>query len=263
MPKMWRTPSALSSSMTARPAPISLTSVLPRASAILESRALHARLHVADPLAITRDLDLVALFHPVADGLDPAEAEPEVRQASGVPVDQRASRRGGDARLLLVGWTADRQHLGPRRRARHDALERLGPRRSVQRTAVAPRQVQAAAEEPRDHLGEHERSHQVAEHEEEQGDQDRPPRDAPTVIRELDLEDLGHVALPTAERQGHGLGPGPHAARAPRRGGRADLLDPQVISIGEVREDEREVTGEGDDAVTLLEVHRVEADGAR
>lgn len=80
----------------------------------------------------------------------------------------------------------------------------------------------------------------------------------PPEIAELDLERLGRGALGGGEGQRDGLAAGAHAAGPPRRRGGVDLLDSQMIGVGERGEEQREVAREADHPVALVEVEGIE-----
>ena len=84
----------------------------------------------------------------------------------------------------------------------------------------------------------------------------------PAEVAEPHGQHLGRGALARAERERHGLGAHPHAAGPARGAGRADLLDAEMIGVGELGAEDGEVPGETDHAVSLVEQDRVERDGS-
>src|SRR5262245_14213933 len=130
--------------------------------------------------------------------------------------------------LALLGrWAAELQYLVTARAPGHDARERV--RRGNGPVAGEPPppprlEVKAPAEEAAQLLREHEGAHQVADDQQHERDDDRPPGERPAEIAELDLEILGQGALRGRDGERDGLHAGAKPTGSPRRGGRADLL---------------------------------------
>ena len=72
----------------------------------------------------------------------------------------------------------------------------------------------------------------------------RPPGDPAGEVVELDAEHLRAESVAAGQQQRHGLGARPHATAATGRRRRRDLLDAQVIGVGEVDGHQRELAPE-------------------
>src|SRR6267378_2277064 len=178
------------------------------------------------------------------------------------PVDHRAPARRGDALVLLVGTAEPRHHLVVARadgNQRDQTLAR-GEGRAVRRRGRGPEPPPAPA--PLDTAAqvraEHEHAREVREEQDQRGDHHRPPVYAAAEVVELDSQALGGDVLRREERERHHLAAGSHAALAPHRRGRRDLLDLKVIGVAEVRDEQRVLAGQVHDPVAPLVVEREE-----
>src|SRR5947209_5180610 len=102
---------------------------------------------------------------------------------------------------------------------------------------------------------------EIAQDQQTDRDQHRPPREDAAVVGVIYLEDLRR-GVHRAERQRDDLRPGAQSAAAPRGGRWLDLLDPQVIGVGKVHEQPRVLAREMHDPVAVLVIERVERDRA-
>ena len=182
------------------------------------------------------------------------------RQAAHRAVDEDALRAGSAAVALLVRRSAQAQHVGLGGPARQDLLGhrswQRGPGQPRELRLVPAPHVQAAAQQTPHVARQEEETSQISERQEDQGDHDRPPGDRSREVAESHVDHLRHDALGRAERHGHVLDSGTQATRAPGGAGRSDLLDAQVIGVGEARHHDGVLAAEPHDAVALLEVER-------
>src|SRR5438876_1044064 len=121
-------------------------------------------------------------------------------------IDQRAAQAGAAPVTFLVGHAAQRAHVALRGGAGHDPLGHGGRQRAAagahELRLVAATHVQAGAEERADVAREQDEARHVAERQQHDRHDDRPPGDGAREVAELHLEELGHHAL--AGRQRHG-----------------------------------------------------------
>src|SRR5204862_223351 len=87
--------------------------------------------NVLDALAVQLDLDLVPLDVPVAHGGEPADAQPALRPAVRLAVDEGAALGGGDTAMLLVRQPAQPHHVVVRGLAGFDLREPPSPHDSA------------------------------------------------------------------------------------------------------------------------------------
>src|SRR5262245_301831 len=230
---------------------------VPRASG--QAEAPDSSLHVGDAIVLEGDLDLAVFLVPVADGGQRADLEAAVGQPPHAAIDERAGRRRLMLLALLGGRPAELEHLATAGAPGHDPGERVGGGNGAPPGEPAPPlHVKAAAEEAPDLLGEHERAHQVADDEQDDGNHDGPPGHRAAEIAELDLEGLGDGALARGDGKRDGLPAGADATGPPRGRGGVDVLDAQVVGIGERRQELREVAGQAHHAVAPIEVEGIE-----
>ena len=138
-------------------------------------------LDVADSVAVELDLDLMVLDVPAVHGREPAEPPLPVRHDAPPAVDEgTAAWRAETLALLRVG-PAKAEDLVVRRLARRDARERLArddcPGIASGGSATARSEVNASLDPRADTLGEgrDQRPREVAQDEEERGEEDRRP----------------------------------------------------------------------------------------
>ena len=81
----------------------------------------------------------------------------------------------------------------------------------------------------------------------------------PGEVAELHPEHLGGDALAGRQRHRDDLGTRAQPARPPGGAGRPDLLDAEVVGVGEVRDHQRQLAAQAHHAVAVLEVERERA----
>src|SRR5262250_421929 len=220
-----------------------------------------AHLHVLDESALDLDAHFLDEDGPGLDGGDPSHALARLGLSAPPAIDEHAAIRFSRPLLLLDLRTAHAQHVLAGRAAGHDALEHLAP---DQHTALAGQDLGArhAQMQPRSQPS-NEGDGGASEHGAEGGsggqEEEWDDHDHHTLklreVAELDAEVLGHHALARAhEERDHlralqGLAEPPHA-----RGG-IDLLDAQVLRLGEMHGQFRGSVGEADGPVPVLRVH--------
>src|SRR5262245_34069921 len=158
------------------------------------------------------------------------------------PVDHGAPARRCEALVILVGAAESRHHLGVRRADGNQGSQALPRRDSAVRrrgggtepTFGAP----APADPPVHFHAEHEYAREVRHEQDERGDYHRPPVDAAAEVVKLYPEALGGGVLRREQRERDHLAAGAHAALAPDRRGRCDLLDLEVVRVAEVRDEQ-------------------------
>src|SRR5204863_486200 len=161
--------------------------------------------------------------------------------------------------VLLVVGAAEADHLLVRGGARRDARQRLARDHGAGlpfHGHAARADVDPPRELPAHALDEHrqQRAGQVAEHEEECGEEHRRPRLPPREVPELDGEHLRRGSLGMLEEGRDDLGGLEDLAHPAGGRAREDVLDLEVLGVGEVNEELRGLVGEPDDAIAVLEV---------
>src|SRR6185436_3084996 len=177
------------------------------------------------------------------------------------PVDHGAPARRRDALVLLVGAPELRYDLVVPRAGGNQPDQALARRAAAVRRRGyrrKPTSAPAPLEAPAHVRAEHEHAGEVRHEQDQRGDYHRAPVDAAAEVVELDPEALRRGVLRREQRERHHLAAGAHAALAPHRHGRRDLLDLQVIRVAEVRDQERVLASQVHDPVTPLVVEREE-----
>src|SRR6267142_523768 len=254
---------------TARSQAIRLTRTTPSGRPRLAQPApVDLRLDVEHALALELDLDFVVLDVPVVHGRQPAEPTPAVRDDAPSAVDQGAASGRAEALALLGIGPAEAQDFSVRRLAGRDARERfarddctgLAPGR---RAARGPK-ADAPLEPRADGLDEHrdQRARQIAEDEEGGREEQRRPRLPAREVPELHRQDLGPDALGRIEVGRHDLGRPTGLAGAPLARARIDLVNLQMVGVGETDRELRRIVGQMDDAIAVRQVHRERRPGS-
>src|SRR5215471_13188205 len=154
---------------------------------------------------------------PVANRGEPAERPPSVGNHALTAVQQRPCLARRYARLLLRMWPTEADDLLVARLPRPDLSQRLlrRDRAALPAGRLAPAHVDARAQCSTEPL--HQRvdqgPRQVTEPEEEDRNQDWPPRQPSREVGELDLQHLRRQPLGREEREPHHLRVTPRLTR--------------------------------------------------
>src|SRR5262245_54485926 len=242
---------------TARRLIVGMPSGRPR---LAELAPMDLRLDVAHAVAVQLDLDLVMLHVPLIHGREPAESAGAARDHALATIDQRAASRLVELLALLGRGAAEVEHLGLCRLARRDAREHLA-RHDGAGFALAGRaawsELDATLEPGADRLDEHrdQRPGDVAEDEEEGGEEQRRPRLPAREVAELHRQHLRPQALGGIDIGRDDLGLAPRLARAPLARARIDLVDLEMRGVGEVDDELRGIVREMHNSIAIREIH--------